>query len=81
MTFYPGLWKKDNLHLNDSGYKKWAQWIREIVIPNKVNDHFYFFRGCTFKKLLKLHIWTHISGKTGHMASRVGETVRRVKSQ
>ena len=33
MTFHPGLWKKDNLHLNDSGYKKWAQWIRLIVFP------------------------------------------------
>ena len=25
MTFYPGLWKNDNLHLNQNGYNKWSE--------------------------------------------------------
>ena len=32
MTFYPGLWKNDNLHLNQNGYNKWSEWIRTIII-------------------------------------------------
>ena len=31
LSFYPGLWKKDNLHLNQSGYDRWVAWIRPIV--------------------------------------------------
>ena len=32
MTFYPGLWKNDNLHLNQNGYVKWTKWIRPLII-------------------------------------------------
>ncbi len=27
LTFYPKLWKKDNLHVNQAGYKKWKKWL------------------------------------------------------
>jgi hypothetical protein len=31
MTFYLGLWKNDNLHLNQNGYVKWTKWIRSFI--------------------------------------------------
>ena len=31
MTFHPGLWKKDNLHLNQNGYGRWTKWILPII--------------------------------------------------
>ena len=31
LSFYPGLWKKDSLHLNQAGYKRWTAWIRPTL--------------------------------------------------
>ena len=31
LKFYPGLWKDDDLHLNQGGYDRWAAWIRPIL--------------------------------------------------
>ena len=31
LSFYPGLWKKDSLHLNQAGYKRWTSWIRPTL--------------------------------------------------
>ena len=28
LSFYPGLWKNDDLHLNQAGYDRWTAWIR-----------------------------------------------------
>ena len=31
LTFYPGLWQKDNLHMNQLGYDKWTNLLRPIL--------------------------------------------------
>ena len=31
LKFYPGLWKDDDLHLNQAGYDRWVAWIRPIL--------------------------------------------------
>ena len=30
-SFYPGLWKNDDLHLNQAGYDRWTSWIRPTL--------------------------------------------------
>ena len=34
LKFHPGLWKDDDLHLNQAGYDRWAAWIRPILKLN-----------------------------------------------
>ena len=31
LSFYPGLWKNDDLHLNQAGYDRWTAWIRPTL--------------------------------------------------
>ena len=31
LSFYSGLWKNDNLHLNQAGYDRWTAWIRPTL--------------------------------------------------
>ena len=31
LSFHPGLWKKDKLHLNQAGYQKWVAWISPVL--------------------------------------------------
>ena len=31
LSFYPGLWKNDDLHLNQTGYDRWTAWIRPTL--------------------------------------------------
>ena len=32
LSFYPGLWKNDDLHLNQAGYDRWTAWIRPTLV-------------------------------------------------
>jgi lysophospholipase L1-like esterase len=31
LTFYPELWKQDNLHVNQAGYEKWKKWLLPTI--------------------------------------------------
>ncbi|MDA7756471.1 GDSL-type esterase/lipase family protein [Opitutales bacterium] len=35
LTFYPGLWDSDNLHVNQAGYDRWKNWLKPILYAQK----------------------------------------------
>ena len=40
ITFHEGLWKKDLLHINEAGYRKWASKLGPLLIQNsKMSDN------------------------------------------